>query len=113
MRKIIYSLIGCCIVLIAMAFTNFCNSYQIKQPNNIPPSGWVPDEKTAITIAEIVLVRSYGEKILNEKPFEAHLNEDSTVWVVQGYLKAGFKGGVAQILIQKNDCKVLSYTHGK
>jgi hypothetical protein len=112
MRNFFYSSALCCIVLIAMAFISYDSIDQNKQPN-FPLTGFVPDEKTAISISEILLFRLYGKEILSQKPFKAHLIEDSTIWVVEGTLEAGFKGGVVKMLIQKRDCKVISLSHGK
>ncbi len=75
-------------------------------------SDYVPNEETAIKIAEAIWLPIYGEKVLSEKPYYAVLKNDS-IWVVKGSLKKGFKGGVPYIEIQKNDCKILKVTHGK
>jgi|SRR5579862_2942988 len=82
------------------------------KPANIPPNGFVPDEKTAIRVAEALLIPIFGEKrIDSERPFSAELNGD--IWVVKGYLPYGVKGGVAEIQISKKTCQVISVTHGK
>jgi hypothetical protein len=78
----------------------------------IPKNGYVPDEATAIKIAEAVLIPIYGrEQIEGERPFKATLNSD--VWVVTGSLQAGRVGGVAVVKISKKDARVLAVTHGK
>jgi hypothetical protein len=81
-----------------------------------PERGFVPDSKTAIKIAEAVLVPVYGEKqIDSEKPLIAKLQHD--VWTVQGTLNcpAGevCHGGVAVVEISKTDGRILSMTHYK
>src|SRR4051812_27215635 len=73
---------------------------------------FVPDTETASKIAEAIWLPIYGEKVLNEKPFIAKLRKDG-VWVVEGTLKNGMKGGVAYIEIQSSDCRILEVTHGK
>lgn len=58
------------------------------KPNSThrPPKGYVPDETTAVRIAEAVLSPIYGEEqIKNERPFKGRLVEG--VWIVSGTLK--------------------------
>ncbi len=87
-----------------------------------PPSGFVPDSKTAVAIAEAVLIPVYGkEHIEGERPFTATLKHD--VWTIEGTLycpdgTGGMKttdclGGVAVVKISKNDGRVLYMLHGK
>jgi hypothetical protein len=76
-----------------------------------PPNGFVPDQATAVRIAEAVWIPIWGEEhILAEKPFVATLNGD--VWTVRGTLKAGF-GGVAEAEISKRDGRILRVVHGQ
>jgi hypothetical protein len=50
-----------------------------------PKNGYVPDEATAIRIAEAVFIPIYGEKhVRSERPFHATLQGD--YWVVRGSL---------------------------
>jgi hypothetical protein len=72
----------------------------------------VPDEATAIRVAEKALISIYGRKqIESERPFTAKLN--GNVWEVTGYLPPGWDGGVAQIWIDKRNGRILRYIHGK
>lgn len=74
----------------------------------------VPNQTTAIRVAEAIWLQRYGNSIYNMKPFSARLKEgDSSVWIVEGTLPKGMKGGVPYIEIQKNDCKVKNVSHGK
>jgi hypothetical protein len=73
--------------------------------------GLIPDEETAIKIAEAIWLPIYGETIYTKKPFKAQLENE--IWIVQGSIPIGTKGGVPYIEIQKNDCKVLKVTHSK
>lgn len=79
----------------------------------IPQNGFVPDEATAVRVAEAVLTPIYGEnQIASERPFSAQLKGD--VWTVTGHLPDTFKnGGVAQIRISKRTCQIISVSHGK
>jgi len=76
-----------------------------------PKNGFVPDEKTAIRIAEAVLTAIYGEKQINsEEPFSAKLHNG--VWTVEGSIAEGVEGGVAIIKLSKENGTIISVTHG-
>jgi hypothetical protein len=79
--------------------------------NKIDCKNFVPDEVTAIKIAEAIWLPIYGKAIYQKKPFVAKLLDDN-VWQVTGTLKTK-KGGVPFIEIQKCDGKVLKVTHSK
>lgn len=82
-----------------------------------PKEGFVPNEETAIKIAEAVLVPIYGiEEIKQEQPLVAKLKRG--VWVVSGTIHpdssgAITKGGTAVIEISKADGRILRVSHGK
>lgn len=86
-----------------------------------PASGYVPDSKTAVKIAEAVLASVYGEKqIESERPFTATLKNG--VWTVTGTLRCpdgkggtptSCDGGVAELQISKNDARILYMSHGE
>jgi hypothetical protein len=72
---------------------------------------YVPDERTAMRIAESVLVRRYGrDQIESEKPLRVTLHD--TIWIVTGTLPPGHLGGVAEIEINKADGRIMRVTHG-
>jgi hypothetical protein len=73
---------------------------------------YVPDQETAVKIAEAIWLPIYGEKVLNFKPYKAVL-KDNTVWIVEGTSPKGMKGGTPYIEINKEDCRVIKVTHGK
>lgn len=82
------------------------------QESYFPPQGFIPDEKTAIAVAEAVLFPVYGEgKIRSEEPFKATLKNG--VWRVEGTLPSGYLGGVAELQMNKSDGKILKMIHGK
>jgi hypothetical protein len=102
--------------IFCIAVLLLCTSALAQSPK--PRDGYVPDEKTAIRIAEAVLSPIYGEdKIIHERPFHATLNGD--VWIVTGTLEQPKQpglirdGGVAEIRIDMHTAAILSYTHGK
>jgi len=77
-----------------------------------PANGYVPDEKTAVRIAEAVLSPIYGEDhIIKERPFHASLKDG--VWTVSGSLPEGWIGGTAVIHIDKRTGAILSHIHYK
>lgn len=76
-----------------------------------PKNGFVPDELTAIRIAEAVAIAQWGEKqIAEERPFKARLRGD--VWTVQGTLHPkGAAGGTAVVQLSKISGAVLFAIH--
>lgn len=82
-----------------------------------PSEGFVPDAKTAVRIAEAVLVPVYGEKqIESERPFKATLQKG--VWTISGTLNCGAppsecEGGTAVVKISKASGEILFMTHYK
>jgi NTF2 fold immunity protein len=86
-----------------------------------PKDGFVPDPKTAVKIAEAVLIPVYGEKqIESERPFKAVL--ENGVWTVSGTLhchdgKGGVTtvcvGGTAEVKLSKTDGRILKMIHYK
>lgn len=73
---------------------------------------FVPNEETAIKVAEAIWLPIFGESIYDKKPFRAKL-VNNEIWVVEGTLEEGLLGGVPLIEIQKSDCKILKVEHGK
>ena len=76
--------------------------------------GIIPDAKSAVDIAKIILNYYYYEDgtFNNEKPFNVEL-VNNRVWYIYGSLPKDCVGGVVQMSIQKSDGKVLSIFHGK
>jgi len=79
----------------------------------IPEDGFVPNEKIAFQIAEIVLSQIYGtETIESEKPFS--INLENNVWIIEGSLPNGYdKGGSAYIEINKQTGQILKVIRTK
>jgi|KBSMisStandDraft_5_1062788.scaffolds.fasta_scaffold395904_2 hypothetical protein len=80
----------------------------------VPPKGFVPDEKTAISIARAVLLPVYGARIIHEEePLTAVKREE--FWIVSGTLQCAPNcvGGVAEVRISARDGRVLYMMHGK
>jgi hypothetical protein len=96
--------------------TLICSTAFAQPPQKV--DGYVPDEKTAVRVAEAVLSPIYGDdQITHERPFHASLHDG--VWTVTGTLEQPSnprlvrEGGVAQIRIDMRTCAILSFTHGK
>jgi hypothetical protein len=88
----------------------FCSSLTAQAPT--PINGFIPNERTAISVAKAILSPIYGEKqIISERPFHATLKDGT--WTVSGSLPPGREGGVAIIRIDQRTGKVISYIHGK
>ncbi|WES99255.1 YbbC/YhhH family protein [Chryseobacterium arthrosphaerae] len=89
----------------------FCSCI-IKPTNTNNNLNYVPNEETAIKIAEAIWYPIYGKDIRDKKPYVAKLI-DNKIWVVRGTMPDDYIGGVPYIEIQKSDCKILKVTHGK
>ena len=80
---------------------------------SMPKQGILEHKDDAVKIAEVLLSRLYGEKVLSQRPFNAKLSDG--FWIVEGTLHcpAGStcKGGVARIEIGKQDGRVRSVSH--
>ncbi len=113
-RKIIVALlIGLVVAGISFAeqFEEGSEYYKNGKHYYIPKAGFVPDEATAIRIAEAVWLPIYGKDIYEEKPFIVGLRDG--VWTVTGSLPGGRKGGVAEVEISKEDGRILRVSHGE
>ncbi|MBI3996184.1 MAG: YbbC/YhhH family protein [Candidatus Omnitrophica bacterium] len=100
-------------MLAAPAFGAEGESFYDKQGDHhfVPKVGFVPDEDTAIKIAEAIWAPIYGESLNDERPFHANLVGD--IWHVEGSLPEGMSGGVAEAEIAKADGRILRVSHGK
>ncbi len=73
--------------------------------------GLVPNEQTAIRVAEAILFPIYGEKIIRaEQPYRTKLQNGK--WTVEGSLPRGFAGGTFHIVILQRDGRVVEISHG-
>ena len=69
------------------------------------------DEKTATQIAEIVLVKIYGDHVKEERPWK--VSKEGAVFKIVGTFKGIGVGGVALIRINRTNAEVVEVTHGK
>jgi len=69
-------------------------------------------ERDAILIAEPILFKTYGKKVIkNERPYHVILKDG--FWQITGSLKKGWLGGVFLIIINSKNGEVVKLTHGK
>ena len=114
-RFLIILIAGSLLSLTLFAFVNArdCGVSSAEQPLPwTPEKGFVPDERTAIKIAEAIWMPIYGKSIYDKRPFCGQLMGDS-VWVVVGTLPKGMKGGVPLAWINKKDGRIIGVSHGK
>jgi hypothetical protein len=75
--------------------------------------GLVKDALTAKRMAIAIMESIYGNKLIrSEEPINVSLI-DNRYWFVYGTLPEGYVGGVAEILISKEDGRILYLAHGK
>jgi hypothetical protein len=100
-------------LLLALAFLIAAPPVRSAQRHNYhPKDGYIPNETTAVRVAEAILLPIYGEKqIDSERPLSAKL--EGSVWHVTGTLPAESEGGVAEVDISKATGEILRVTHGK
>lgn len=77
----------------------------------VAQNGFVPDESTAVKVAEAIAIAQYGEKeVSKEEPFRARLYGNT--WIVKGTLHPkGALGGTIVVKIDKKNGTVLFLTH--
>ncbi len=94
-------------VFILLVMTTSFNAIENQETN------YVPDQKTAVSIAEAIWLPIYGEKVLEKQPFKATLSKDGKIWTVTGSIPPGTLGGFPIIEIRKSDCKIIRVSHSK
>lgn len=94
------------IASISVAFIVFILFYNSCFSTNKKSYDFVPDEKTAVKIAEAILYPIYGDDIFTQKPFKAKLI-NKKFWIVKSTLPKNSLGGTYSIRIRKSDCKIL------
>jgi hypothetical protein len=103
---------GIHIIAVIAALSRAGLAGETAKDNVKPENGYVPDAKTAIAIAVAVWGPIYGEdKIAAEKPYQARLTKG--VWIVEGSLPEGWRGGVAVAELAKDDGRILKVSHGR
>ena len=79
--------------------------------------GPIDNERMAKEAAEGIWLKIYGNSVKKQKPYRVFFDEANDVWLITGSmprrLLGNVVGGVAYIIIQKTDGKVLAVWHGK
>ena len=107
-----YSIIGIITIALLIGGIALFNVFAASK-GYVPNDGFVPNEETAIKVAEAIWTPIYGENINDKKPFVAEYNEKEGCWEVRGTLPENTLGGVPEIKINKSDGKILYVHHGK
>ncbi|MCB2377986.1 YbbC/YhhH family protein [Hymenobacter sp. BT635] len=72
----------------------------------------LPDQATAVAVAEPIVFRVYGKaNIVRQRPYEVYRIDG--FWYISGTLPAGCDGGVFEIILNAKTSEVLKLTHGK
>jgi hypothetical protein len=94
---------GCATALLLIATMGAARKPH-RQP--LPADGVVPDEATAVRIAEAIFPPIFGEEEIGKfRPYHAQLTNG--VWTVYGTLKRGSRGGTPMVRMRKLDARVL------
>ena len=97
-------------VAICILFVSLAHGRPEKIP--LPSQGIIPDEATAVKVAEAVFPPIFGgEEVTKFFPYHARLK--GGVWTVYGTLKPGSRGGTPQMTIQKKDGRVIEVWHSQ
>ncbi len=108
-----YLLILTIIIIIILIGGNTMFSSFASSKGYVPDDGFIPNEATAIKIAEAVWLPIYGDSIYGKQPFVAEYNKKENCWIVVGTLPPNTLGGVPEIKISKSDGKIIYVYHGK
>ena len=109
-----YIKIAATLFFIASFNTAIAQDIKVKEvPHSyVPKQGFVPDELTAVRVAEAIATPIYGKKQLDRQaPLTATLSGD--IWTVQGTIAPEMLGGVVLVQIAKSDGRVIRVTHDK
>ena len=72
----------------------------------------IPNEETALKIAEALLISAYDDDVLSEKNVSVKLNRIKNAWVVSGRLSEEYDGDVFEIVIKRCNGQILKIYHG-
>ncbi len=98
------------------SFVSFASSTQFKEAGRVELSYDLKlDEASAVKIAEVIFVKVYGERVLQQKPWKVKSEKDDSIFFIEGTfnLPKGTLGGVAEIRIKRSNAEVVSIMHGK
>ena len=102
-----------------------CIEYHENHPSDSFPGflGPITDAKTLRAVADDLWLEIYGEEIMSdEKPYLVEFDDTNGVWHISGSMPFSIRcdifgvtryGGVAHLIVQKSDGKVLALWHDK
>jgi len=105
----------------ALALLAMGNILQLLLNHSPLHSNAIPDEKTALRVAEAVIAAKYGEESLliagQTMTFDITTDKFGRAWIITGVFPASPSGylpvgGVPEVIIRISDGKVLRITHG-
>jgi len=77
----------------------------------LPSDTLIRDKEMAISIAEIILFKTYSKALItSEKPYECYLIDG--YWFLRGTLPKNFTGDVFEVIMRAKDGSVVKMTHG-
>lgn len=77
------------------------------------PKGIIPNPDVAVYIAEKILIPTYDSvSIITQRPYKVKLL-NKYIWCIRGQKNSNSEGGTFSILINKNDGRIISISHGK
>lgn len=88
-------------------YTEYIQEYNNSEENITDE---IKNEIEAQTTAEALFVKTYGQKVLKEKPFNVFYDCESDTWLIRGTFHGGLDevGGVANLIVNsKGEVKAL------
>lgn len=98
-KRVEQAILSCCLFIFFLA----CKQRVDGRPQ---VAGLIPNQETAIKVAEAVWLPIYGKKMYDEAPFNASLTENGN-WLVLGSTYGKHGGGELMIILQPKDGKII------
>ena len=100
---------------VGISITRFVGAADYDQERGvIPKDGFVPNEKTAVKIAEAVIEPIYGlQCVKTERPFKAKLIGGEWFVTGSGPTNLDWMGGVAEVHINKTNACITFMKHSR
>jgi NTF2 fold immunity protein of polymorphic toxin system component len=77
----------------------------------LPSDTLIRDKDMAISIAEVLLFKSYGKALISgERPYECYLIDG--YWFLRGTLPKSYTTDVFEMIMSAKDGRVIKMTHG-
>ena len=70
--------------------------------------GEISDAKDAVTKAEKMFIKVFGEEAEKEKPYRIFYDQKNELWLIMGTLPENMMGGCAHIIFRNDNGKVLA-----